>query len=257
MFIRLLLSLLLGQPLLCGQVEVSAVPRTHLMVRVKVTADVVRARAADVLQDGSYCGLFELTVLAAWKNVKVLLVFGTHVLDVYDFFGKGLPPLPDRPSRPVMKFVVVQAKSGGVMMSADEPGSFVPDMNHFMIGRTKEGKVPKVQVTADYSIKGGSVAKVKVTAESIIPKLMPDGGRRKAADVARDLHLSLRPTNITGDCLIDAVAYFLSLPRNAITWKRLRRELSEHMGGIADDIEAGRGDGWAACFRRKMTRLTF
>ena len=70
------------------------------MVRVKVTADVVRARAADVLQDGSYCGLFELTVLAAWKNVKVLVVFGTNVLDVYDFFGKGLPPRPDRPSRP-------------------------------------------------------------------------------------------------------------------------------------------------------------
>ena len=66
------------------------------MVRVQVVADQVRARAADVRYDVAYCGLFELIVLVSLRNVQVIVLFGTQVLDVYKFFGDALPPLEPR-----------------------------------------------------------------------------------------------------------------------------------------------------------------
>ena len=41
-----------------------------------------RKRAGDVRQDGEYCGLFELTVWAALKGLRVLCSFGASILDV-------------------------------------------------------------------------------------------------------------------------------------------------------------------------------
>ena len=43
----------------------------------------IRKRAGDVRQDGEYCGLFELTVWAALKELKVPCSFGTSVVNVH------------------------------------------------------------------------------------------------------------------------------------------------------------------------------
>ena len=69
-----------------------------------------------------------------------------------------------------------------------------------------------------------------------------------AGDVANELDLRLLQTNMTGDCFIDAFAYFDGQSRDAITWKRLRCELSDGMGKIADNATAGAVAAWAACF---------
>ena len=118
------------------------------------------------------------------------------------------------------------------MMSADKPDSSVPHANHFMIGRSSASK------------------KARMTSNDSIPKYLPDGNRRKAADVASELNMRLLPTDMTGDCFIDAFAYYEIKLRDAVTWKQLRCELSDYMEVIACQIEKSGGrSAWAACFK--------
>ena len=56
----------------------------------------IRKRAGDVRQDGQYCGLFELTVWAALKELRVLCSFGTSILNVHHFCGRKLPTFKSR-----------------------------------------------------------------------------------------------------------------------------------------------------------------
>ena len=57
------------------------------------------------------------------------------------------------------------------MMSADKPGAIVPDVNHFVIGRTAFGEQV---LTSD-------------PAGATTAKYLPNGDRRSAADVLKDL----------------------------------------------------------------------
>ena len=133
----------------------------------------VRARAAQVRQDGAYCGLFESLVLASLRNLTVLLVFGTSVIDVYKFCAEGLPRTT---GKDVWRFVAVRTTSSGIMLSADNPGTLAPDANHFMIGRSSFDK------------------RARDTSDDAIVKYLPTGERRKAADAAGELNMRLLKT---------------------------------------------------------------
>ena len=161
-------------------------------------ANQARARARAVRQDGSYCGLFEITVWCSMKNVRVLLLFGTRIMNVYAFCGHGLPPIKANATHRL----VAVLSSGGKLLSADKPDVSVPEANHFVIVRSAAG-----QIALD-------------TSEHLTtPRYLPNGGRRKAADVALYLGWRLQLTVCQGDCLIDALAYWDNQPRDAVSWK--------------------------------------
>ena len=91
----------------------------------------IRKRAGDVRQDGAYCGLFELIVWAALKNVRVLCSFGTAIQNVYRFCGRTLPQMDPKPT---IRVAAVYCTAGG-LFSADKPGLAVPEVNHFVAAR--------------------------------------------------------------------------------------------------------------------------
>ena len=133
------------------------------MGRRDVAAE-MRARAREVRRDGSFCGLFEITVWCSLRKVHVLLAFGVGILTVYLFCGGGLEPFT--PTR-VHTIVVTQVVKGK-LMSTDKPGVIVPEVNRFVIGRSAFGG--QGLLTSD----GATAA-----------RYLPDGGRRTAAAVAR------------------------------------------------------------------------
>ena len=88
----------------------------------------IRKRASDVRQDAAYCGLFELTVWAALKNLRILCSFGASIIGVYRFCGKMLPQMDPKTT---IRVVAVYC-TNGKLLSADKPGSAVPQANHFL-----------------------------------------------------------------------------------------------------------------------------
>ena len=94
---------------------------SHTMADIDIDEQ-IRIRASDVHQDGSYNGLFELTSWCSLREWKVLLIFGTSVVDVYKFCGHGLPKFTPKKT---IRLVVVQATPVGTLMSADKSDSLV------------------------------------------------------------------------------------------------------------------------------------
>ena len=95
----------------------------------------MRARAREVRRDGSFGGLFEITVWCSLRKVHVLLAFGVSILNVYLFCGGGLEPFTPKRVHKIVGTQVVKDK----LMSADKPGVIVPEVNHFVIGRSAFG----------------------------------------------------------------------------------------------------------------------
>ena len=127
-------------------------------------AAAMRARAREVRHDGSFGGLFEITVWCSMRKVHVLLAFGVSILNVYDFCGRGLTPFTQRA---VHKTVVVQVVKDK-LMSADKPGVIGPEVNQFVIGRS------------DFSKQGLQTSDEATGAKAA--RYLPDGG---AADSCR------------------------------------------------------------------------
>ena len=88
----------------------------------------IRKRAGDVRQDGAYCGVFEITCWAFYKRRRILCSFGTSIQDIYQFCGSGLPKLKYTTT---IRVVAVYC-TDGKLLSADKPGSAVPQANHFV-----------------------------------------------------------------------------------------------------------------------------
>ena len=95
----------------------------------------IRKRAGDVCQDGQYCGLFELTVWAALKEIRVLCSFGAEIIDVHFFCIKNVPRIKPRNTIRVAAMYCTPDE----MWSADNPDLFAPQANHFVAahGQTK------------------------------------------------------------------------------------------------------------------------
>ena len=178
----------------------------------------IRKRAGDVRQDGQYCGLFELTVWAAMKELRVLCSFGTSILNVHHFCGKNLPTFKYRGT---IRVAAVYCTADG-MFSADKPGVLVPEANHFLAAFEQFPHVGKTKTDRN------------------VRRYKPGGGRRTAEEVAYDIGWLLLITDEIGDCLIDAFSIHAGRTRNPITWKKPRNELGDKMEHIADMVEKGR-----------------
>ena len=158
----------------------------------------MRARAREVRHDGSFGGLFEITVWCSLRKVHVLLAFGVTILNVYVFCGGGLSQFKTTNTPTTVAVQVVHDK----LMSADKPDVIVPAVNHFVIGRS------------DHARQG-----LETSDGATAARYLPDGGRRTAVAVARDLAWRIVLTACQGDCLMDCFAYFSCKPRDAIHWK--------------------------------------
>ena len=91
-------------------------------------ASQIHNRAVDVRQDGKYCGLFELTVWSALKDVRILLAYGKEILDVHIFCIKDVPRVsPNRTMR-----IAAVYRTAAEDLSADNPDAFHPEANHFL-----------------------------------------------------------------------------------------------------------------------------
>lgn len=163
----------------------------------------IRKRSRDVRQDGTYCGLFELTVWAALKELRILCSFGTSIINVHQFCGKGLPSFKKHTT---IRVVAVQCTAEG-LMSADKAGLSVPEAHHFVAAKEVHG------------------TKAKSTSDEAVPKYTLGGGRRTAEEVAYDVGWQIWKTDAMGDCLIDAFSIHAHRLRDAITWKRICNEL--------------------------------
>ena len=53
--------------------------------------EAMERRARQVLEGGEYIGMFEWLVWAYFSKARVLMLFGGSIMDVYTFFGSGLP----------------------------------------------------------------------------------------------------------------------------------------------------------------------
>ena len=95
---------------------------------------------------------------------------------------------------------------GGSLYSADKAGSTYPDVNGFAASRTKHDikDKPDPGPVAD---KPSKKLNPHPVATAAIPKYLPDGGRRKARDVASDQRVCLYRTSLSGESLIDAWCY--------------------------------------------------
>jgi len=178
----------------------------------------IRKRAGDVRQDGEYCGLFELTVWAALKELKILCSFGTSIVNVHEFCGEDLPKVQHRATIRVAAVYCTEDR----MFSADKPGLVVPEANHFLAAHEQ------------------SKCSGKTATDTSVRKYKPCGGRRTAEEVAYDIGRILTNSDWFGDCLIDAFCIHANKSRNAVNWKKLRNEIGDKIEHIAAMVEKGR-----------------
>ena len=58
-----------------------------------IVREAIKRRAHQIRHDADYIGMFEWVVWAWLVKARVLLMFGTSVIDVYHVFGSGVPAL--------------------------------------------------------------------------------------------------------------------------------------------------------------------
>ena len=115
-------------------------------------------------------------------------------------------------------------------MSANKPGLSVPDVNRFVIARSK--------------IRGTGMEE-----SSRASAVLPDGSRRTAAASVADLLWNTEGANEEGDCLMDCFARFAEKPRGAVSWKAIRNDIADQIDSIAEKIDISGPDGWVDCFQ--------
>jgi hypothetical protein len=166
-----------------------------------MSAAFIRKRAKRLRRVGEFIGLFDWVVWGVQHQVNVLMLFGSNVVDIKEWFAPGMP----QRFLSCLRVAAVRAV-GGRWLSAVGPG---PNVNHFVLGVA--------------CIRG---------KDRPVPDARPDQMAVKAAMRAGWI---LRPTNSTGDCGIDAMSHHFSQPREAATWLAIRNHIADHMVRIADD----------------------
>ena len=174
----------------------------------------IRLRAADVRRPGQYTGLFEWMVFTELEKCQVLLLFGSNAVDVRAHVGGDLPAVD---SSRTLRAVAAQMRSfGPPLAAAGVAGSL--QVNHWMIGKT----LPTV------SCSSAALSEASAGAD--------------VSSAARHAGWAVEPTNASGDCGVDVMSEFLGLPRNYVSWRSLRAQLSDKMITLASD------PGWQSVF---------
>jgi hypothetical protein len=163
-------------------------------------------RAHEVSRLGEFIGFFEWLVWGHLRKATVLIQMGENVVHLQDVFGGALPAF--EPGA-IHRVAAVRTSRDG-WLSADVPGisgSF--DCNHFVIASPIEGRPdPLLQTVL-----------TKQKAEF----------RRTAREEALLAGWSLKATDASGDCGIDAMSYHAGETRCSPTWRCIRKELSQFM----------------------------
>ena len=176
---------------------------------------------------GMYLGIFDWLCFQAVKRVRVLILFGSEVVDIWKIFGLELPPISfDRTHH-----VAAVRLRGGSLRVPDGLGAGI---NHFVIG-----------VPAKNHAFGPSCG---------------DAGQpscaRKAGLRAGWL---LKDTVANGDCAADCMCHMLGLPRNAASWRTMRNDVADYMASVAADERwhnAFRGCGEASSRREEADKTS-
>jgi hypothetical protein len=164
-------------------------------------AAAIRQRAGQILQLGEYIGLFEWIAFGARKKFTVHILFGEHVVDIAALLATTLPARPH-----ICRVVALDCSLDGVWKPAESDGMILPPVKHWVIGAEL-----------------GSAAAVASGLGPWVDESVAGVGWRAL------------PTDATGDCGIDTMAYYLGLPRTAASWSNIRAELADFYGRIADD----------------------
>lgn len=178
--------------------------------RAMDSADVarsIRKRAAEVRRMGIYIGFWEWTVWSFLKDVLVLMLFGTEVVDVRRVFG---PPAA-APTRGTHRVAAVQCEGGSYKSAVMRGRGHGPVCNHFLVGAARPGGVDS------------GVADAPVPAQG-----------RSAVRAAMRVGWVLRETTRAGDCGIDVMAYHSRLVRVPSSWKTIRNQLADFMLDVVD-----------------------
>ena len=149
-------------------------------------AAAMRAKADAVRHDGSYGGVFEMCVWATMKKVSIIMAVGIVMIPVVAQFGRQLKTYKHLCTHKMVAGKMINKK----LMSATKPNTTVPDVNHFVIARSKV------------------VGKGLMKATGASAGFLPDGSRRSAASVADEWAWRLEVTNEDGDDLMDCFANF-------------------------------------------------
>ena len=102
----------------------------------------IRRRAKQVLQMGENVGFWKWVVWSFLKDVLVLMLFGSDVVDVRRVFG----PVAVAPTHGVHRVAAVLLLADGSYRSAVAPDNrgHVPNINHIVVGATSRKFVEDV-----------------------------------------------------------------------------------------------------------------
>ena len=132
---------------------------------------------------------------ASIRHVDVLLLMGSNIINVRGLFGMEGVPNPDRP---IHRIAAVNTKNG-VWYSVEGRSNEVT-VNHYVIGILCDGVVSALR--------------------------RPTVGKAMAIRAAMSVGWTLKATNTTGDCGIDAMAHHSGAVRNRAVFQNIRDELS-------------------------------
>ena len=154
---------------------------------------------------GEHVGFWEWVVWSFLKDVQILMLFGSVIVDVRLVFG----PAAVAPMHGVHRVAAVMLLSDGSYQSAVAPGNrgHVPVVNHFLVGTTRR-----------------NVVEVVATGPP-----NPIYRKRCAVRAAMQVGWVLKHTQKMGDCGLDAMSYNAGMVRTPSTWQAIRRDLSKFM----------------------------
>ena len=154
---------------------------------------------------GEHVGFWEWVVWSFLKDVQILMLFGSVIVDVRLVFG----PAAVAPMHGVHRVAAVMLLSDGSYQSAVAPGNrgHVPVVNHFLVGTTRR-----------------NVVEVVATGPP-----NPIYRKRCAVRAAMQVGWVLKHTQKMGDCGLDAMSYNAGMVRIPSTWQAIRRDLSKFM----------------------------
>ena len=163
----------------------------------------IRKRAEAVRSLGEYIGFFEWLAWSALKKIRLEMLFGNHVLDLQEFIAPWLVS----GSAVVCRVAVVKFIAQDLYEAATIAEGLCA--NHFV------------------------ACKVVSSSASCSP---PVGvAPKNAKKAAMQVGWMMLPTDATGNCGIDVMAYSLGLERCPATWKAIREELAQYMVEISND----------------------
>ena len=180
-----------------------------------MAACALAARAQALRRPGEYLGLFDWLVWGDLRQVQVLMLFGTHVVDIRVLRAQGLPPL----EASAVHRVVATARTGtGRLLT---PAGFgAGGVNHYVIGNASPA-ASAASPHEDLAVPAGSCARA----------------------AAARVHWLLLPTSATGECGPDCVEFWSGAGRSATGWQAIRTELAVHMESKKEDA------AWQEIFR--------